>query len=134
MTRELTPKSPSGRVKRTPIGKRNVLTVKDKDPDYVYRIVNVSDGKGSNRVEEFKEAGYEVQANSVGDKRVDTEAGLGKNPEFSVGQGMKAVVMRIRREYYDEDQEAKLAQVKAQEETIHQNAKADYGAITLSKS
>lgn len=132
MTRELTPKSPSGRVKRTPLGQRNRLTVKDKDPNYFYRIVNTTDGQGTDRVNEFLEAGYEVVDNKVGDKRVDTSAGLGKNPEFSVGQGVKAVVMRIPREYYEEDQAAKLAHVKAQEDTMRQDAKADYGTITQS--
>ncbi len=132
MTRELVTKSPSGRVKRTPLGRRNVLTVKDKDPNYHYRIVNTTDGRGSDRIEEFKEAGYEVVDNKVGDKRVDTSAGLGKNPEFSVGGGVKAVVMRTPREYHEEDQAAKMSHLKAQEDTMYQDAKADYGSIRQS--
>jgi len=132
MTRELVSKSPSGRVKRTPIGQRNRLTVKDKDPNYFYRIVNTTDGSGSDRIEDFKEAGYEVVDNKVGDKRVDTTSGLGKNPDFSVGNGIKAVVMRIPREYYEEDQAAKMAHLKAVEDTMYQDAKADYGSIKQS--
>lgn len=132
MTRELATKSPSGRVKRTPIGQRNRLTVKDKDPNYFYRIVNTTDGNGIDRIEEFKEAGYEVVDNTVGDKRVDNSTGIGKNPEFSVGGGVKAVVMRIPREYYEEDQSAKMAAIRAQEETMYQDAKADYGYIKQS--
>lgn len=132
MTRELTPKSPSGRVKRTPIGVRNRLTVKDKDPNYFYRIVNTTNGQGSDRVEEFKAAGYEVVDTAVGDKRVENSTGLGKGTEISVGQGTKAVVMRIKREYYEEDQESKLAYVKAQEDTMKENARADYGDIRQS--
>lgn len=132
MTRELVSKSPSGRVKRTPVGQRNRLTVKDKDPNYHYRIVNTTDGQGFDRLADFKAAGYEVVDNSVGDKRVDTNSGVGKNPEFSVGNGVKAVVMRIPKEYYDEDQEAKMGHIKAQEETMHQDAKADYGSIRQS--
>lgn len=133
MTRELVSKSPSGRVKRTPIGQRNVLTVKDKDPNYHYRIVNTTDGKGNaDRIEKFKAAGYEVVGAEVGDKRVDSNSGLSTTSEFSVGNGIKAVVMRIPKEYYEEDQAAKMGQIKAQEETMYQDAKADYGSIKQS--
>ena len=133
MTKELTTKSPSGRPKRTPIGQRNRLSVKDKDPNYVYRIVNTVDSRGNDRVAEFQESGYEVvDAGTVGDKRVDNARGVGSTPEFSVGQGTKAVVMRIKREWYDEDQKAKADQIKAVEETMHRDAKraADYGTFT----
>lgn len=126
MTRELVSKSPSGRVKRTPIGQRNRLSVKDKDPNFVYRVVNITDGTGSDRVDSLMEQGYEVVDNKVGDKRVDSTSGLGKNPEFSVGNGVKAVLMRQKREDFEEDQAYKIAQVKTQESTIYQDAKADY--------
>lgn len=129
MSRELTPKSPSGRVKRTPITVRNRLAVRDQDPNYHYRIVNDIE----DRIEQFKEQGYEpVNAGPVGDKRVDTSTGLGSVPTFSVGQGTKAVVMRIKKEWYAEDQEAKDARVNATEETMRQDAKkaADYGSFS----
>ena len=134
MTRELTTKSPSGRAKRTPLNVRNRLSVKDKDPNFHYRIVNTTDHNGADRIEAFKEAGYEIDPvnnGNVGDKRVDAAPGLGSTPEFSVGQGKKAIVMRIKREWYDEDQAAKLAQIKAQEETMYSDARkaADYGSF-----
>lgn len=132
MTRELVTKSPSGRVKRTPLGQRNRLTVKDKDPNFHYRIVNTTTGSGSDRIQEFKEAGWTVVDTEVGDKRVDTTSGLGKTSEISVGNGVKALVMRIPREYHDEDQAAKMAYLKEQEETMYQDAKADYGSIKQS--
>ena len=133
MTKELTTKSPSGRVKRTPLAVRNRLSVKDKDPNYVYRIVNTEDAHGGDRVTAFLEHGYElVEKTPVGDKRVDISAGLGSSPEFSVGQGKKAVVMRIRKDWHEEDQLAKMQQVKATEETMHKDAKADYGKIETS--
>lgn len=129
MSRELTPKSPSGRVKRTPIGTKNRLTVRDKDPNYVYRIVNAD----PDRLHAFKEAGYEaVNAGSLSDNRVDVPSGMGSVPEFAVGQGTKAVVMRIKREWYEEDQAQKQADIDALEATTKQEArqKADYGSIT----
>ncbi len=134
MTKEPIAKSPSGRVKRTPIGSRNILTVKDKDPNFHYRVVNTTDGSGSDRIQQFIEAGYEVVGNEVGDKRVDASSGLGSKPEFSVGQGTKAVVMKIPKEYYDEDQAIKQARIKATENTLKQSAKADYGSIDLNSN
>lgn len=132
MAKEPITKSPSGRVRRTPITVRNRLTVKDKDPNFVYRIVNTTDAHGSDRISSFLEHGYElVEQAQVGDKRVDISAGLGSVSEFSVGQGKKAVVMRIRKDWYDEDQAAKLAQVNAVEQTMHRDSKADYGKIDI---
>jgi hypothetical protein len=130
-TRELSTKSPSGRPRRTPLGVRNKLSIKDKDPNYQYRIVNDTD----DRIEGLKEQGYEVvEGAKVGDKRVENSTGLGSSPAFSVGQGTKAVVMRIKREWYEEDQAAKIAQVKKLEDTMRQDAKraSDYGSIEQS--
>lgn len=133
MTRELAQKAQSVRPKRTPLGQRNRLSVKDQDPNYVYRIVNTTDSSGADRIESFKEAGYEVveKPGTVGDKRVDVSSGLGNSPEISVGQGKKAVVMRIPREWYAEDQHAKQATVDSAEETMYEKAKnnADYGSL-----
>ena len=131
MSRELTSKSPSGRVKRTPITVRNRLSVKDQDANYHYRIVNDVD----DRIEQFKSNGYEVVENTkVGDKRVDNASSLGSTSAISVGQGTKAVVMRIRKDWFEEDQSAKLAQVKAVEDTMKQDAKkaSDYGSLDIS--
>lgn len=131
MSRELTSKSPSGRVKRTPLVVRNRLSVKDRDANYHYRIVNDVD----DRVELFKEQGYEVVENTkVGDKRVDNASSLGSASAISVGQGTRAVVMRIRKEWHEEDQATKLAQVKAVEDTMKQDAKkaSDYGSLEIS--
>lgn len=128
MTRELTPKSPSGRVKRTPITVRNRLSLKERDPNFHYRIVNDVDG----RIDQFVENGWEVVKDAkVGDKRVDNSTGVGSVPTVSVGQGTKAVVLRIKREWYEEDQKAKMAEVDASEETMRQDARraADYGTF-----
>ncbi len=119
MARTTTATSPSGRVRRTPITVRNRLTVKDQDPNYHYRIVNVRD----DRVQQFQEQGYElVQATEVGDKRVDVPSTLGSGAEISVGQGTKAVLMRIPKEWYLEDQAAKQAQIDELEASMNADA------------
>lgn len=117
--------------RRTPINGRNVLTVEGKEPGYVYRFVN----DAGDRVQQFLDAGYELvdaKAVRVGDKRVNSSAGEGSKAQVSVGAGDKAMLMRIREEWYKEDQLAKQEHVNQLENTIKQNAgKADYGKVTI---
>lgn len=122
-------KSPSGRAKRTPVGTRNVLTVQGKDPNFVYRIVSdIGD-----RIAAFEEAGYVIEdakAVRVGDKRVSNTSPEGTKAQVSVGKGDKAFVMKIHKDLYDEDQAAKMSQVRKLEESIKQPS--DYGKIDIS--
>jgi hypothetical protein len=110
------------RPKRTPINGRNVLTVSGKDPNYVYRIVNDVGG----RIDMFKEAGYEMVLDKdvkVGDRRLNNSSAEGSNAQVVVDkQGTKAFVMRIPKEWYDEDQAAKQAQVLELEQTMKKEA------------
>lgn len=108
MAREAIAKSPSGRVKRTRVGQRNVLSVSNQDPNYVYRVVR----NEGDRIEVFKEAGYETvdaSTHRVGDRRTDSAANSGSIATAHLGGGLQGVVMRIPREYYNEDQDAKEA-------------------------
>ena len=131
--KEAISKAPAGRVTRTPVSQRNILTVKGKDPNYEYRIVNdVED-----RITQFQEAGYEVvqsESVDVGDKRAASGTSIGSAKTLSVGQGTKAYVMRIKKEWYEEDQRAKLKQVDLQEASIKQKAlDGNYGKIEVSR-
>ena len=123
-------KSPRGRVRRTPVGTRNRLTVHNKDSNFVYRIVNDTD----DRVDAFIQNGSEfVKADAVkiGDKRADSSTATGSAAEISVGQGTRAVVMRIQKDWYDEDQAAKAHQVDALEKTMKEDAQREfYGKIS----
>lgn len=125
--------SPSGRTKRTPVNGRNVLTVVGKEPGWHYRIVN----DAGDRIAQFLEAGYELVDSSsvrVGDKRVAAATPEGSKAQVAVGKGEKAFVMRIKDEWYKEDQETKQAEIKRLEQTITQNlaGKADYGTVKIS--
>lgn len=127
-------KSLSGRVRRTPVGVRNVLTVGNKDANYEYRIVNDE----GDRVEQFKAAGYDVVSASdvtVGDRRINAATAEGSAAQVSVGGGMKAVVMRIKKEWYAEDQDAKIANIAATEAATKSEAVrgSDYGKLTLER-
>lgn len=114
-------RAPRERTKRTPVNGRNVLTVEGKEPGYVYRIVNdVGD-----RINTFKEGGYELVGSKdvkVGDRRVNNASAEGSMAQVSVGGGQKAFVMRIPKEWYDEDQLAKQAQINQLENSMKQDA------------
>lgn len=132
--KEAISKAPSGRVTRTPVGQRNRLTVKGKDPNYHYRIVNEID----DNVERMKELGYElVPADSVqvGDKRVNAPATMGSYKQLSVGQGTKAAVMRIKKDWFEEDQAAKQTHIAELERSTKEKAlsNATYGELNLSR-
>ena len=125
----------SARPKRTPLAQRNRLAIKDRDPNYHYRIVNDVD----DRVTRLQEIGYEIASKehvgAVGDKRVDGASSLGSVAHFSVGQGTKAVVMRIPKDYATEDHSTKLAEIDAVESTMKKDARrgSDYGEFEASR-
>lgn len=132
MSRTATSQEAPTRKKRTPISGRNVLTVVGKEPGYVYRIVNDT----GDRIAQFLEADYELveaSAVQVGDRRVNNGTAEGTKAQVSVGGGSKAFVMRIKEEFYKEDQVAKHAHVNQLEQTIKQTSgKADFGELKIS--
>jgi hypothetical protein len=131
--KEAIAKAPRGRPQRVPVGTRNVLTVNGKDPNYEYRIINDS----GDRVQEFLDAGYElVEADSVrvGDKRVNAAKAEGSVAQLSVGQGQKAFVVRIKKEWYEEDQRAKQQRVNDLEAATKAKAlDGTYGKLEITR-
>jgi hypothetical protein len=123
MTRQTTQPAAVARPTRTPLGKRNRLSIKNRKEGFHYRIVNDTD----DRIQQLQEQGYEIvpqeEVGQVGDKRVDNPSAPGSSSYLSVGQGTKAVVMRIREDWYKEDQAAKQAQIEEVERTMN-NPKA----------
>jgi hypothetical protein len=131
--KEAIAKAPRGRTQRVPVGTRQVLTVSGKEPGYEYRIINDS----GDRVQEFLEAGYElVDSDSVrvGDKRVNNASAEGSKAQLSVGQGQKAFVVRIKKEWYEEDQMKKQAHVNDLENATKAKAlDGTYGKLDISR-
>jgi hypothetical protein len=136
MEKELTNKRLSERPKRIPVSGRSRLEVRNRDPNYVYRIVNVNLESDPDRVERFKEAGYEIVSRKdvgmVGDSKVDNPSSLGSAGEFSVGRGTKAVVMRIPKEFYEADQAEKQKPLADLE--MEAKKRADYGDIQITST
>jgi len=124
----------STRPTRTPInGTRNVLKIKGQEAGYQYRVVNDE----GDRVAQLEAAGYEIvtdQGVQVGDRRVAKATQEGSPIKVSVGGGQQGYVMRIKKDWYDEDQAAKLKQVNELESQIRKDAKAgaDYGDVKFS--
>lgn len=121
------------RVTRASInGVRNVLSVSGKEPGYQYRIVNDT----GDRVAQMQERGYEIvtsQDVKVGERRVANPTQEGSPVQASVGGGVKAYVMRIRDDWYKEDQTAKAKHITDTEQAMVQSAReGNYGKLELS--
>lgn len=133
VVKESISKSPSGRVKRTSNVVRNRLTVNGKEDGYVYRVVNDTE----DRIQQFVELGYEIVKDkdvTVGDKRVDKATSEGSLKQLSVGGGQKAFVMRIPKDWYDEDQATKQAYVDSSEAATKEKAlNGTYGKLEINR-
>lgn len=131
MTRqEKTPSVASARPRRSPLVGRNRLAVRNQKPGFVYRIVNDMDDNVVRRQEQGYEVATAEEIGPVGDKRVDNITSPGSAAQISVGQGTKAVVMRIPEDWYKEDQAAKQAEIDALEQTMKKD-NSDYGDISI---
>lgn len=107
----------TSRKERIPVsGARDILTVANKDPNYEYRWVLDVPG----RLEKFKDGGWEpVQEDlEVGQSTVDRGTKIGSVITKHAGRAMTLVLMRIPKEWYDEDQDAKQDRVTALEESM----------------
>ena len=116
---------------RVPVGgPRNILTVANKEPGYVYRWVNDSI---PGRLEQFKQGGYEVveDAMKIGDPMVDRPTRLGSATTVVRGTST-LVLMRIKQEWYDADQAAKQESIDDLEASMKPD-EIDYGNIKITR-
>lgn len=124
----------STRVVRKPLSQRGPQAISgDKNPDYEYRFVNDT----GSRIHNFQQAGYEFVTGdeiAVGDSRVKDASDLGSNKRVISNDGTTSYLMRIKRDWYNEDQAAKAQQIKEQEAAMKQEASAGmYGKLNLSR-
>lgn len=97
--------------KRTPLsGIRRKLSYDNQDKDYVYRWVNDND----RRLQNAQEGGYEFVEKADRDDHAGADdvanenAGVGSAISKIVNRdGTKAYLMRIKKEWYEEDQREK---------------------------
>lgn len=132
--KEAIAKAPERRPRRTPIGTRQILSVMGKDPDYEYRFVNDT----GDRVQAFLDNGWEktpAKSVRVGDKRVNSPTPEGSDTVASVGGGQKSFLLRIKKDWYEEDQAAKQDAVNATEEATREQAlNGTYGKLDIGRN
>ena len=130
MTRESTK---SARVARKPLTQRGPQAIAgEKNPEFEYRFVNDT----GSRIQNFKAAGYEFVTGDdliVGDNRVSDATDLGSAKRVISNDGTTSYLMRIKKEYYEEDQASKAAAIKEQEAAMKQEASTGmYGKLNIS--
>jgi hypothetical protein len=111
-------KEPIKRVTRTtrvPLANRGPQTISGiKDPDFVYRFVNDT----GSRLHTMQRAGYEFVEDTemvVGSSRVSDASDLGSRKSVISNDGTTSYLMRIKKEFYEEDQAAKGNVIDEQE-------------------
>lgn len=127
---------------RVPVsGIRDILTVMGKDPNFVYRFIVDEDEQGS-RIMRFNRGGWEFARQDQGSLMVGKECVYKSKQEGSIirlhtGDGKYSYLMRIKKEWYDEDQAAKAADILEVEETITKTGTStgedfgQYGSIKI---
>jgi hypothetical protein len=102
-----------GQPKRVPVGAGNKLEFTGRDPNYAYRVVMDRQG----RLDAFRAAGYDFCYSEVreADKGVAEGTATDTRKMVNLGCSDKGYLMRIPKEYYDQDQADKLNKVKATE-------------------
>ena len=132
----MTTKRAQRKSNRTPVGgNRSKLSIpeayKNQYPDFVFRFVNDVPG----RIRRFQDAGYEIVEDEglvVGEAGVENS----RFPETAVvkhvgrtrdDNNTASVLMRIHKDYYEEDQAAKEEEVAHTERAMFTRNKAQEG-------
>lgn len=99
-----TDRNEAGRRTRVPLGMKQTALAAEQRPGYVRRWVNDTSG----RLQQAEDGGYTFVSSDQTAKSTDVGARIsrvvGKNEN---GEGMRAYLMEIPQEWYDEDQRAK---------------------------
>jgi len=118
--------------KRTPIGTTQRL-VAPKREGYKRRWVNDVD----DRIAMFKAAGYEPVAGHLetNSGQLGLDSQMGNTVHKSVGGGQKAVLMEIKEEWYQEDQQAKQKRIDQTEAALvsAKDKQGHYGDIQIGR-
>ena len=131
MTKETTK---NVRVQRKPLIQRGPQVINgNKDPEFEYRFVNDT----GSRVHNFKQAGYELVTDSeltVGDARLTNASELGSAKRVVGNDGTTSYLMKIKKEWYQEDQQVKEESLREQEAAMKQEAtQGMYGSLKMTR-
>lgn len=119
---------------------RNILTVEGKDPNYEYRWILDRYGRNDDdagtyhpgqRIMRFQNSGWELVYSSevsVGESHVYKTENVGSIVRIPAGQGEFQYLMKIKKEWYDEDQANKQEEIDEIEESMGRAGKeGQYG-------
>ena len=114
-------------------GRGDVLTLSNLDPNYQYRVFN---DKGT-RIAAHKNYGWEVVSSNevtIG-TRNPVSAGDVASVTVDSSEGTQGVVMRIHKDWYDEDQVAKQTAITETEQLITKSGNEDgnYGKVSIDR-
>lgn len=127
-------KRTESRPRRVPVsGNRDILTVYNKEPGFVYRWVQ---DVGS-RVNKYIQGGYEVAPDNgliIGDARTGVASPHGSAIVATSKDGSTLILLRIKDEWYKEDQDSKEAEIEANEETMAELGEGQYGSVGILKN
>lgn len=105
----------------------------EKDPNFEYRFVNDT----GSRIANFQAAGYEFVEDKdliVGDARVFDPSDMGSGKKVTSNDGTVSYLMRIKKEWYQEDQATKAARVDETEQAMkHEATQGTYGNLKVSR-
>lgn len=120
--------TPVNRPKRSKLSQRDKLTFKGhRDPNFAYRVINDKDS----RIKDALESGWEFVCSDdqLGDKRAAEAGPIDTRVSKSVGGGTTGFLMRIPKEYYEEDQKEKAAKIDEIEKALKPNKnQGQYGS------
>jgi hypothetical protein len=137
-----TRRSRAERPTRIPVsGNRDILTVQGLDPAYEHRWVNDSSENGQ-RIHRFLMGGWEFAPKenlSIGSEMVFTSENVGSIVRVPGGRGNYLYLMRIPKEWFEEDKAAKAAQILQTERKVTRKRQTDdedgdYGEGKISTS
>ena len=120
------------RKSRSSVSDRNdVLKVENKDPNFEYRIVNDKPG----RVAQMESRDWELVTDGK-EKLLSTfDSSSTSDTEKHVGDGMKAVLMKIPKDWYEEDQKEKSQHIDRIEAKQKPNdIKNGYGKVEITQN
>ena len=110
------------RPRRAPVdGPRSKMAVRGKDPNFEYYIATDKDG----RIADLIDQGWEIVDDkdvTIGDRRVSRPSEEGSPRTVDVGNGDVGYLMRIKREWWEEDR--KIKERTAAEKVTALNAQA----------
>ena len=118
--KEAIAKAPSGRPVRRTTGTRNKFEYINKDPAYEYRVAVDNDGTGD-RIADLKDRGYEMVPSGIhrlGTQRVDEASKDSSIETMNAGAGNKGYLMRIQKDWYEEDKKEKAKRIDATEQGL----------------